>query len=211
MSKFNYYSLTGAILVCLSVAGTAEAISPDGSGGGAATTAPRAAPPPKNSSHSAPTESAPAMQESVSFPTTADEMRKALGLDKKGGTRDMADLDALGFGSFIEFATDSDEVIPSPGLRQISEALSDLEPGQSIEIRGHTDEVGESRYNQRLSERRADSVRAWLINHGVRPDALRAIGVGEDFPLKLDPSLTLAERNRRNRRVEFWNTSWNPR
>jgi len=40
-------------------------------------------------------------------------------------------------------------------------------PGLKIEVRGHTDNIGEKGYNQKLSERRADAVAEYMIKNGI--------------------------------------------
>jgi len=47
-------------------------------------------------------------------------------------------------------------------------------PDLSLEVDGHTDNVGEDDYNQALSERRAESVRGYLVQHGIPPSAIVA-------------------------------------
>ncbi len=69
-----------------------------------------------------------------------------------------------------------------------------------VEIQGHTDNVGPSSYNRRLSQRRANSVRAYLIQKGVPPERLVARGYGESRPRFTNRT----EGGRmRNRRVQF--------
>jgi outer membrane protein OmpA-like peptidoglycan-associated protein len=69
-----------------------------------------------------------------------------------------------------------------------------------VEISGHTDNVGSNASNQKLSQRRADSVRFWLIQKGVAPDRIIAKGYGEEFPRV--PNDT-PDNKRMNRRIEF--------
>jgi len=69
-----------------------------------------------------------------------------------------------------------------------------------VEISGHTDNVGSNSSNQTLSQKRADSVRFWLIQKGVSPDRIIAKGYGEEFPRV--PNDT-ADNKRMNRRIEF--------
>jgi outer membrane protein OmpA-like peptidoglycan-associated protein len=69
-----------------------------------------------------------------------------------------------------------------------------------IQIAGHTDSIGDDRYNFRLSADRASAVRQALINQGIRPQRLKAIGMGETQP-KADNG-SFAGRAI-NRRVEF--------
>lgn len=71
-------------------------------------------------------------------------------------------------------------------------------------IEGHTDTVGSTPMNQRLSEQRAAAVAAWLIRrHGVPPDRLLPVGLGEAAPLVPTPDNTPEPRNRRVRVVNL--------
>jgi hypothetical protein len=73
--------------------------------------------------------------------------------------------------------------------------------GVKIEIAGHTDNVGGSKANQRLSQQRAETVRRYLISrHRIPASLLIAKGYGDLFPLV--PNLT-AEYRAKNRRVEI--------
>ncbi len=69
-----------------------------------------------------------------------------------------------------------------------------------LEIQGHTDDVGEDAFNMDLSQKRAESVKAYLVKKGVAEDRLIANGFGETVPV--DPKTTKAARAK-NRRVEF--------
>ena len=70
-----------------------------------------------------------------------------------------------------------------------------------VRIEGHTDSVGSARYNKKLSQRRANAVRDYLIEEeGIDPDLLEATGFGEDRPIASNRT----KRGRaQNRRVEF--------
>lgn len=73
-------------------------------------------------------------------------------------------------------------------------------PGGRVQIEGHTDAKGNDAYNQRLSERRAASVKSWLTEREVIPaDQLATRGAGESRPVA--DNTTEAGRQR-NRRVE---------
>lgn len=67
-------------------------------------------------------------------------------------------------------------------------------------IAGHTDDIGNDAYNQQLSERRANRVRGYLVDKGIDPARVDAIGYGKTNPLV--PNKTKASR-RYNRRTEF--------
>lgn len=65
---------------------------------------------------------------------------------------------------------------------------------------GHTDNVGTDAYNQKLSVKRADSVRNWLVEHGIPRDRIVAEGRGESDPVASNDT---ADGRAQNRRVEL--------
>ncbi|WP_318309203.1 DUF5723 family protein [Flagellimonas crocea] len=73
-------------------------------------------------------------------------------------------------------------------------------PTAKFTVEGHTDSVGSSESNQKLSEARANSVRDFLINEGISGNRLSAIGYGEDKPIASN-STSLGRKQ--NRRVEI--------
>jgi outer membrane protein OmpA-like peptidoglycan-associated protein len=73
-------------------------------------------------------------------------------------------------------------------------------PGLRMEVEGHTDSVGSDSYNLQLSERRAASVRAYLVTAGVAPTAVATSGRGEASPVA---SNATAAGRQQNRRVEL--------
>jgi OmpA-OmpF porin, OOP family len=84
-------------------------------------------------------------------------------------------------------------------LAPLGRALSspDLAPFR-FRIEGHTDSVGDAASNQRLSERRAEAVRGYLVaKHGVAPGRLEAVGLGETRLLVPTPDGWDEARNRR--------------
>ena len=86
-----------------------------------------------------------------------------------------------------------------PLLRRLARTINRC-PDAHVEIAGHTDSDGSRADNQDLSERRAESVRRFLIDRGVRRRQLSAIGYGEDRPIARND--TRAQKAR-NRRIEF--------
>lgn len=54
----------------------------------------------------------------------------------------------------------------------------------SVIIHGHTDRLGSQTYNQQLSQKRADAVRAYLVGKGLKADTIEALGHGKSQPLK---------------------------
>jgi len=73
-------------------------------------------------------------------------------------------------------------------------------PGLRLEVEGHTDSVGGDAYNQRLSEQRADTVRAYLVGQGINPDTVLARGFGKSMPVASNDT---AAGRQQNRRVEL--------
>ncbi len=73
-------------------------------------------------------------------------------------------------------------------------------PNTTVNVIGHTDNVGGAAFNQTLSEQRARSVSNILINGGVAPSRIRAIGAGENNPIASNLN---ASGRQLNRRVEI--------
>lgn len=74
-------------------------------------------------------------------------------------------------------------------------------PDTTIVVQGHTDSTGSAAYNQRLSERRANSVTNYLENIGVRGSRVDAYGYGESRP---KASNATSSGRQQNRRVEIY-------
>ncbi|WP_432691553.1 OmpA family protein [Pseudooceanicola sp. C21-150M6] len=73
-------------------------------------------------------------------------------------------------------------------------------PDMTVEVSGHTDSDGSAATNQRLSERRAQAVTAYLTGRDVAPDHLVSVGYGEEKPVVPNTS---SDNKARNRRIEF--------
>lgn len=101
----------------------------------------------------------------------------------------------------VTFAYDSSALSATAqsNLDKLAKVLRD-NPDTNINIYGHTDSRGTDEYNQGLSERRANSVRQYLISRGISSTRLFAMGVGEREPVATND--TDAGRAQ-NRRVEF--------
>ena len=69
-----------------------------------------------------------------------------------------------------------------------------------VEVQGHTDNVGGDDYNQKLSQGRADAVKAWLIGHGITGDRIATRGYGRQQPVADNNT---DEGRAKNRRVEL--------
>ena len=102
----------------------------------------------------------------------------------------------------VFFATNKDTVLrkSAPLLKAVGLALTHTPGIRKVLIEGHTDDKGNPDKNIDLSQRRADSVKAWLIQLGVEPERLDAHGFGASRPLV--PNLT-ARGRAANRRVQF--------
>ncbi len=101
----------------------------------------------------------------------------------------------------LEFKTGSSTILPNSfkGLDDLAVYLL-RKADVSVEIGGHTDNVGAEIANQKLSEERAQSVRRYLIAKGVNAARLKAKGYGESTPTASN-SIELGRQ--RNRRTEL--------
>jgi outer membrane protein OmpA-like peptidoglycan-associated protein len=99
------------------------------------------------------------------------------------------------------FATNSTQVsgISQNELRIVANSLNQY-PNTTVNVIGHTDNVGDAAFNQGLSERRAQAVASILIGGGVSSNRIRSIGAGENNPIA--SNLNAAGRQA-NRRVEI--------
>jgi outer membrane protein OmpA-like peptidoglycan-associated protein len=70
----------------------------------------------------------------------------------------------------------------------------------TVSVNGHTDDVGSDEYNQKLSERRAEAVREYLVKAGLSPEILSVTGHGKSLPLVRG---TTDAARAKNRRVEL--------
>jgi outer membrane protein OmpA-like peptidoglycan-associated protein len=101
----------------------------------------------------------------------------------------------------VQFGFDSAEIL-APARQQLdalAEGIRMLPALQSVVIEGHTDAIGSDHYNEQLSQRRAQAVKRYLVAaHQIDPARLRAVGLGEQIPLRgTDPHAA------ENRRVQF--------
>ena len=108
----------------------------------------------------------------------------------------------------IEFDLNSDRILPS-NTEILNNAINYINSSNSkFRIVGATDTRGTDRYNQRLSERRANNVKNYLIQHGADQSKLEVVGRGEKDLLypECEPAAKCPEwKNRANRRVYFEN------
>jgi len=128
-------------------------------------------------------------------------LTRGLRVQAKTETKQMIDLN-------IPFEFNSSELQPqaTAQLRQLRSALtSESLSKDRFMVAGHTDAKGNPQYNQQLSERRAEAVRRYLVDNGVEPDRLQAVGYGaEHLALPDHPE------DASNRRVEIRNLGERP-
>jgi len=102
-----------------------------------------------------------------------------------------------------ETAFDVDQTVIKPGfhysMNKMAKILNKYGKTELLII-GHTDSTGSAKYNQHLSERRADAVRQYLLNVKVVPQRLSAYGKGESQPVASNAN---AAGRRLNRRVDI--------
>jgi outer membrane protein OmpA-like peptidoglycan-associated protein len=98
----------------------------------------------------------------------------------------------------VTFAFDSSDVNSQfyPVLDKVAATLGEYNK-TVIEVAGHTDSVGSDVYNQQLSEKRANSVAAYLSSHGVDRSRVVTVGAGEAHPVASNETETGRAQNRR--------------
>jgi outer membrane protein OmpA-like peptidoglycan-associated protein len=131
---------------------------------------------------------------------TWDEKTKSCILPEKIDKVDKVLKDAY---SNLTFEVAKSIIKPSsyPFLDEIVSVMADSDASQwKLEIKGHTDNVGENEYNQKLSEMRAKAVKDYLISKGLLATRITAQGFGETMPIASNDTKDGREKNRR---VEF--------
>ncbi len=98
----------------------------------------------------------------------------------------------------VQFQFNSDQMKPESEarLQQVIDILN-AHPDVAMEIAGHTDSIGKAAYNQRLSLKRAEKVRDYLVEHGIAAERLQAKGYGESQPTSDNNSDAGRAENRR--------------
>ncbi|MCU0356372.1 MAG: OmpA family protein [Cyclobacteriaceae bacterium] len=86
-------------------------------------------------------------------------------------------------------------------LNRLVDLMIEERPGMTVEVSGHTDNIGSASFNLALSRRRANSAKAYLVSKGVEAKRITTIGYGLSRPIASNDT----EENGRalNRRVEF--------
>jgi len=98
----------------------------------------------------------------------------------------------------IHFQLNSSKIVPSSQkvLDNIIQIINDLNTEINITVAGHSDASGSASYNKTLSQKRADSVKSYLIKHKLSAHKITATGYGEE-------KLLFSPHDKRNRRVDI--------
>jgi outer membrane protein OmpA-like peptidoglycan-associated protein len=102
----------------------------------------------------------------------------------------------------VQFAFDSAEILPASHglLGEVAQVFKDNPQIELVQVEGHTDSTGKADYNRKLSQRRAESVRAFLVSAGIDGKRLQSKGFGPDRPIADNGA---EEGKEANRRVEL--------
>jgi outer membrane protein OmpA-like peptidoglycan-associated protein len=102
----------------------------------------------------------------------------------------------------VLFASAKSDLLPDAQVKlgDVAKALTEQDPDSKIVVEGHTDSQGAASFNQDLSQRRAESVRAFLVSHGIAADRVTAQGFGPGRSISDNGT---AEGRANNRRVEI--------
>ncbi|HXK20400.1 MAG TPA: OmpA family protein, partial [Polyangiaceae bacterium] len=102
----------------------------------------------------------------------------------------------------VQFAYNSAQILKASDfiLAAVAKILSENPQIKGVRVEGHTDNKGGDAFNKRLSQKRAESVSAWLAKHGIDKSRLSASGFGKERPIDSNDT---DEGRANNRRVEF--------
>jgi outer membrane protein OmpA-like peptidoglycan-associated protein len=102
----------------------------------------------------------------------------------------------------VLFASGKADLLPAAQvkLNDVAKALTEQDPDSKMVVEGHTDSQGSAAFNQDLSQRRAQSVRDYLVSRGIASDRITAAGFG---PSRSIADNGTAEGRANNRRVEI--------
>ncbi len=122
------------------------------------------------------------IEEDIMFSISADELKKS-----ESGSR------------VVYFAKNSSkldaEAISTLNQKVLAEAKSSKT--KKVVIEAHCDERGSEDYNQKLSEKRAQAVKSYLVKNGVKDVKIKTVGYGESKPVALGHDESSWAKNRR--------------
>jgi len=101
---------------------------------------------------------------------------------------------------YFEFGTSQLRKESDPKLNKLLTFLTD-NPNIRIEVSGHTDNIGSKQANLIVSQRRAESVKNWLVEKGIDPSRITTTGYGESRPMASNDDEV--DGRALNRRIEF--------
>ncbi len=141
------------------------------------------------------------VEKQTSEPTVEKITEKKPIVKKTSKKEIQAKLDNIFKLSKVEFVYAKD-ALTKKGEESIDKvyAVLNLHKEVKVEIAGHTDSDGTRQNNKKLSQKRADAIRKYLISKGIKGYRLKPVGYGESKPLVKNSSL---ENKQINRRVEF--------
>ncbi|WP_020585338.1 OmpA family protein [Desulfobacter curvatus] len=120
--------------------------------------------------------------------------------DQCPGTPAGAKVNAVGCWVLDNVLFDFDKDVIKPGAFAQLDAIYEIlekNPAMSVELQGHTDNIGSKKYNMDLSQRRANSVAKYLMDKGIARDRLATTGFGFDKPVALNSTDFGRSLNRR--------------
>ena len=126
-------------------------------------------------------------------------LRRRSGCATKGQADPQAAKVVFNADTFFDF----DKSTLKPEGRQLLDQVAQQAQGIDLETIiavGHTDSIGSDAYNQKLSERRAASVKAYLVSKGIDPNRIYTEGKGKKAPIASNKT---AQGRAQNRRVEI--------
>jgi outer membrane protein OmpA-like peptidoglycan-associated protein len=142
---------------------------------------------------------AQAEAEAIRKKAEAEVSRLETALGQVAETRRTALGLVMNLGSdYLKFEFDRDELRPED--RELLSRIAGIlltSQDYTVSVNGHTDDVGSAEYNQKLSERRAQTVRDYLVKAGLPADIVSVTGHGKSLPLVRGTSDAARAKNRR--------------
>jgi outer membrane protein OmpA-like peptidoglycan-associated protein len=102
----------------------------------------------------------------------------------------------------VHFAVNSDKIVGKKSFKVLDAVIKIMKanPKMKLRIEGHTDNQGSRELNMDLSQRRAEAVKKYIVDGGIKENRLKAVGYGPDKPIADNDT---KEGRAANRRVEF--------